>query len=129
MVNRLFVKVEIVVFFAAFYFSCAYLLVDCSCAFLIYVHQISEQPLFVPGVWGPCLSAMVPGMWLNEGGQSATGRLVSALLSFMQDYTKQKRYQVDTTCVQSLFECTQKTHRRDSALCMKPKASLVLFEL
>ncbi|KAI3375209.1 hypothetical protein L3Q82_021712 [Scortum barcoo] len=37
---------------------------------------ISEQPLFVPGVWGPCLSAMVPGMWLNEGGQSATGRLI-----------------------------------------------------
>uniref|UniRef100_A0A674NNM9 FGGY carbohydrate kinase domain-containing protein n=1 Tax=Takifugu rubripes TaxID=31033 RepID=A0A674NNM9_TAKRU len=37
---------------------------------------ISQQPLFVPGVWGPCLSAMVPGMWLNEGGQSATGRLV-----------------------------------------------------
>uniref|UniRef100_A0A8C2XGB1 FGGY carbohydrate kinase domain-containing protein n=1 Tax=Cyclopterus lumpus TaxID=8103 RepID=A0A8C2XGB1_CYCLU len=40
---------------------------------------ISKQPLFVPGVWGPCLSAMVPGMWLNEGGQSATGRLVSSL--------------------------------------------------
>uniref|UniRef100_A0A3P8RLD5 FGGY carbohydrate kinase domain-containing protein n=1 Tax=Amphiprion percula TaxID=161767 RepID=A0A3P8RLD5_AMPPE len=40
---------------------------------------ISEQPLFVPGVWGPCLSAMVPDMWLNEGGQSATGRLVSPL--------------------------------------------------
>uniref|UniRef100_A0A671W469 FGGY carbohydrate kinase domain-containing protein n=1 Tax=Sparus aurata TaxID=8175 RepID=A0A671W469_SPAAU len=37
---------------------------------------ISEQALFVPGVWGPCLSAMVPGMWLNEGGQSATGRLI-----------------------------------------------------
>lgn len=37
---------------------------------------ISEQPLFVPGVWGPCLSAMVPDMWLNEGGQSATGRLI-----------------------------------------------------
>lgn len=41
-------------------------------------HQISEQPLFVPGVWGPCLSAMVPDVWLNEGGQSVTGRLVSA---------------------------------------------------
>ncbi|XP_053185371.1 FGGY carbohydrate kinase domain-containing protein [Scomber japonicus] len=37
---------------------------------------ISERPLFVPGVWGPCLSAMVPDMWLNEGGQSATGRLI-----------------------------------------------------
>ncbi|XP_061694420.1 FGGY carbohydrate kinase domain-containing protein isoform X7 [Syngnathoides biaculeatus] len=38
---------------------------------------MSERPLFVPGVWGPCLSAMVPDLWLNEGGQSATGRLVS----------------------------------------------------
>ena len=28
------------------------------------------------GVWGPYYSAMVPGFWLNEGGQSATGKLV-----------------------------------------------------
>lgn len=41
---------------------------------------ISEQPLFVPGVWGPCLSAMVPDMWLNEGGQSATGRLIDHMV-------------------------------------------------
>uniref|UniRef100_A0A8C4F8G4 FGGY carbohydrate kinase domain-containing protein n=1 Tax=Dicentrarchus labrax TaxID=13489 RepID=A0A8C4F8G4_DICLA len=27
---------------------------------------ISEQPLFVPGVWGPCLSAMVPGVSIHE---------------------------------------------------------------
>ncbi|XP_026709297.1 FGGY carbohydrate kinase domain-containing protein isoform X3 [Athene cunicularia] len=40
---------------------------------------ISETPLFVPGVWGPYFSAMVPGLWLNEGGQSATGRLVVGL--------------------------------------------------
>uniref|UniRef100_A0A665V429 FGGY carbohydrate kinase domain containing n=1 Tax=Echeneis naucrates TaxID=173247 RepID=A0A665V429_ECHNA len=40
---------------------------------------ISKQPLFVPGVWGPCLSAMVPDLWLNEGGQSATGKLVSLM--------------------------------------------------
>ncbi|XP_076018311.1 FGGY carbohydrate kinase domain-containing protein isoform X2 [Genypterus blacodes] len=41
---------------------------------------ISQQPLFVPGVWGPCLSAMVPGLWLNEGGQSATGRLIDHMV-------------------------------------------------
>lgn len=40
------------------------------------VQQLSQTPQFVPGVWGPCLSAMVPELWLNEGGQSATGRLV-----------------------------------------------------
>ncbi|XP_074762208.1 FGGY carbohydrate kinase domain-containing protein isoform X3 [Athene noctua] len=40
---------------------------------------ISETPIFVPGVWGPYFSAMVPGLWLNEGGQSATGKLVVGL--------------------------------------------------
>jgi FGGY-family pentulose kinase len=37
---------------------------------------VSREPKFVPGVWGPYFSAMVPGMWLTEGGQSATGALV-----------------------------------------------------
>jgi FGGY-family pentulose kinase len=37
---------------------------------------LSKAPIFVPGVWGPYLSAMVPGLHLTEGGQSATGALL-----------------------------------------------------
>ncbi|XP_062920336.1 FGGY carbohydrate kinase domain-containing protein isoform X6 [Mobula hypostoma] len=37
---------------------------------------ISKSPIFVPGVWGPYYSAMVPDLWLNEGGQSVTGKLI-----------------------------------------------------
>ncbi|MCC9608950.1 FGGY-family carbohydrate kinase [Blastopirellula sp. JC732] len=37
---------------------------------------VSQEPRYIQGIWGPYYSAMVPGMWLTEGGQSATGALV-----------------------------------------------------
>ena len=37
---------------------------------------VSREPVLVPGVWGPYFGAMLPGYWLNEGGQSAAGALV-----------------------------------------------------
>jgi FGGY-family pentulose kinase len=40
----------------------------------------SSEPLFIPGVWGPYWSAMIPGMWLTEGGQSATGSLIDHII-------------------------------------------------
>lgn len=41
---------------------------------------INQEPIFVPGVWGPYYSAMVPGLWLNEGGQSVTGKLIDHVI-------------------------------------------------
>ncbi|GLH78343.1 ribulokinase [Bradyrhizobium sp. SSBR45G] len=40
----------------------------------------TRAPSFVPGVWGPYYQGMVPGFWLNEGGQSAAGAAIDHLL-------------------------------------------------
>ncbi|GJQ11779.1 hypothetical protein GpartN1_g3570.t1 [Galdieria partita] len=41
----------------------------------------SSKPIFVPGVWGPYYSAMIPNMWLSEGGESATGKLLEFIVT------------------------------------------------
>jgi FGGY-family pentulose kinase len=41
---------------------------------------VSREPRFIPGIWGPYYGAMVPGMWLTEGGQSATGSLIDHII-------------------------------------------------
>lgn len=42
---------------------------------------VSAAPRFIEGVWGPYPSAMVPGKWLTEGGQSATGALIDHVIT------------------------------------------------
>ena len=35
---------------------------------------VSRKPRFIRGIWGPYHSAMIPGQWLTEGGQSRRAR-------------------------------------------------------
>jgi FGGY-family pentulose kinase len=46
----------------------------------------SAKPRFIRGVWGPYYGAMIPGMWLNEGGQSATGSLIDYVIKNNSSY-------------------------------------------
>eukprot|EP00929_Paragymnodinium_shiwhaense_P034394 TRINITY_DN18725_c0_g1_i1.p1 TRINITY_DN18725_c0_g1~~TRINITY_DN18725_c0_g1_i1.p1 ORF type:complete len:564 (-),score=126.21 TRINITY_DN18725_c0_g1_i1:165-1856(-) len=46
----------------------------------------SPKPVFVPGVWGPYASAMVPGFSLTEGGQSAAGSALDYVIETHSAY-------------------------------------------
>lgn len=48
----------------------------------------SKEPIFVPGVWGPYFGAMVPGLWLTEGGQSATGALIDYVIEDSSEFAR-----------------------------------------
>ncbi|MCC6907229.1 MAG: FGGY-family carbohydrate kinase [Phycisphaerales bacterium] len=41
---------------------------------------VSRRAHFIDGVWGPYFGAMIPDMWLTEGGQSATGALIDHII-------------------------------------------------
>jgi len=41
---------------------------------------MSKEPVFVPGIWGPYRDVLIPGYWVAEGGQSATGELMKHIL-------------------------------------------------
>ena len=42
---------------------------------------VSRKPRFIGGIWGPYYGAMVPGMWLTEGGQSAAGSAIDHVIA------------------------------------------------
>ena len=41
---------------------------------------VSDEARFIPGVWGPHYSALTPGQWLVEGGQSTFGAAIDRLM-------------------------------------------------
>jgi FGGY-family pentulose kinase len=46
------------------------------------VMALSAEDRPTSGVWGPYFGAVLPGVWLNEGGQSATGALLDHIISW-----------------------------------------------
>ncbi|KII96035.1 hypothetical protein PLICRDRAFT_48957 [Plicaturopsis crispa FD-325 SS-3] len=48
----------------------------------------SREGVFVNGVWGPYQGAVMPGWWMNEGGQSSTGQLIDFVLTTHPAYPK-----------------------------------------
>ncbi|KAF3342570.1 hypothetical protein VD0002_g5220 [Verticillium dahliae] len=47
---------------------------------------MSKDAVFVPGVWGPYRDVLIPGHWLAEGGQSATGELLRHVVDIHPAY-------------------------------------------
>lgn len=45
------------------------------------VMALSVTPRAARGVWGPHLGAVLPGLWVSEGGQSASGALLDHVLA------------------------------------------------
>lgn len=48
---------------------------------------VNRKEIEVEGVWGPYFSAMIPGLWLAEGGESATGNFCYIIIFFMIIYS------------------------------------------
>lgn len=42
---------------------------------------VSRHSVFVPGIWGPYFGAMVPDLWLLEGGQSSAGSTIDHVIA------------------------------------------------
>lgn len=94
---------------------------------------VSRQPRFIDGVWGPYYSAMIPDMWLTEGGQSATGALIDHIICSSKQSVRleEKAEREDQTVYEILNERVRKlaeeNHVSDIALLTKDLHVLPYF--
>lgn len=42
---------------------------------------LAAEPRFITGLWGPYFSAMIPGLWLTEGGQTTAGSAIDYMIA------------------------------------------------
>jgi len=45
------------------------------------VMMMASEPIVLPGFWGPYFDVSLPGCWMSEGGQSATGALLDHIVA------------------------------------------------
>lgn len=58
-------------------------------------HMImSKESIFVPGIWGPFYSSILPGLWDTEGGQSAAGKVIDFVVETHPAYEQLKQIAV-----------------------------------
>uniref|UniRef100_A0AAG5DGN7 FGGY carbohydrate kinase domain-containing protein n=1 Tax=Anopheles atroparvus TaxID=41427 RepID=A0AAG5DGN7_ANOAO len=50
--------------------------------------SLTENALLAPGIWGPYKHAIIPGLYLHEAGQSATGILIDHVLQTHPCYSE-----------------------------------------
>ncbi|XP_050076211.1 FGGY carbohydrate kinase domain-containing protein [Anopheles maculipalpis] len=48
--------------------------------------SLTKDPVLAPGIWGPYKHAIIPDLYLNEAGQSATGVLMDYMLETHPSY-------------------------------------------
>uniref|UniRef100_T1JIY2 Carbohydrate kinase FGGY C-terminal domain-containing protein n=1 Tax=Strigamia maritima TaxID=126957 RepID=T1JIY2_STRMM len=60
---------------------------------------ISQIAKFVPGVWGPYFSVLIPKFWTNEGGQSVTGKLLDYIITSHPSFIRRSKPDQDLNLV------------------------------
>ncbi|MEX2344287.1 MAG: FGGY-family carbohydrate kinase [Balneolaceae bacterium] len=94
---------------------------------------VSQQPIYIDGVWGPYYSAMIPGLWLNEGGQSATGALIDHVIfsshhaGDLQEKAEKNNTTVYNLLNERLSKLTEDKHLSDVGLLTKDLHILPYF--
>jgi len=66
---------------------------------------VSQDAVFVPGVWGPYRSVLLPDWWALEGGQSVAGALIDTVIN-RHSASTQLREKAQKTG-QSIYACLE----------------------